>query len=666
VSTLTLFQRGPGGLTAPAALRRSIRCSLVCEPLELRQLLSVAQGGFSAAPVANPVPVQPTLAVAPLASAGAPAGYSPAQITTAYGINQISFGSGTTANGAGQTIAIIDAYYDPNIQKDLATFDAEYGLSAPPSFEQAVEVGLRQDNAGWALETSLDVEWAHAIAPAANILLVEAQPDLTDLTAGVTWATEQPGVSVVSMSWGTGEFSGETSYDSVFTTPTGHTGITFVAAAGDDSVSEYPAASPNVLSVGGTTLKLASAGGYGSETPWSDTGGGYSPYEAEPGWQTAAISAAGLNSGSRTTPDIAWDGNPSTGVAVYDSVPYYGAAGWWEVGGTSVGAPSVSGMIAIANQGLALASSSAGTIADAQTSLYPLSSSSTLHQISPGTTGKGTASYNLLTGLGSPKANVLVPDLVSSVAAKAATAVDPATSTGAGHSSSPQGRSAATLPTTTTNVQPLTQTSSSLPSITSVTALNPNDTNMIETHPSLAIVYVIPPPMAPPSINLAPSAAQVLSQIINSPIAMQEEQPPSVTHFGQGAVHRRPSLLVTPREDGEPADPPIDLVVPAPPGALPDAAWADPDLQPGGTAGRFFSIPGLDALFGPAASALPLDSSARSRFGADWAECASSRLPGLLSVAVVAAGGYRLAFRDRGKVPFRGRTLDRRAGGRRP
>ena len=193
---------------------------------------------------------------------------------SAYGVNQINFGT-VSGNGAGQTIAIIDAYFDPNISSDLKAFDSQYGFTAPPSFTQYVENGLQANNSGWALETVLDVEWAHAIAPAANIVLVEAQPSLTDLHGAVSFASQLPGVSVVSMSWGAGEFAGETAYDSVFTTPAGHNGVTFVASSGDSGTTEFPSVSPNVLSVGGTTLNLTSQGTYSSETGWSSSGSGY-------------------------------------------------------------------------------------------------------------------------------------------------------------------------------------------------------------------------------------------------------------------------------------------------------------------------------------------------------------------------------------------------------
>ena len=191
------------------------------------------------------------------------AGYTPAQITAAYGLNAITFPSnGTTVkgDGTGETIALIEMYHDPNLTSDLATFDTAYGLSAPPSLK-VDNLGGSQTNNDWALEESLDVEWTHAIAPGANILVVEAAPGNTDnqalqnLMTAVNTASTTPGVAVVSMSWGFSEFPNETSDDSAFTT----TGITYIAASGDTPGVDYPAASPNVLAVGGTTLNLNSA-----------------------------------------------------------------------------------------------------------------------------------------------------------------------------------------------------------------------------------------------------------------------------------------------------------------------------------------------------------------------------------------------------------------------
>src|SRR5262249_53447925 len=146
-------------------------------------LLSVGQGGGAASQIV----AQPAVSPVSTTFNGTPTGLSPSQVRTAYGVNQITFGT-TKGDGTGQPIAIIDPYYYPNIASDLAAFDSKYGISAPPSFTQYVESGLTQVSAGWALETALDVEWAHTIAPGAKIMLVEAQPDLTDLFSAVTFA----------------------------------------------------------------------------------------------------------------------------------------------------------------------------------------------------------------------------------------------------------------------------------------------------------------------------------------------------------------------------------------------------------------------------------------------------------------------------------------------
>ena len=216
--------------------RRLRRFAFRYDALEHRQLLSVGQAAATASTPLQHLVAQPAVAVTPLFTSSTPTGLSPTEVRNAYGLNQINFGS-VTGNGAGQTIAIVDASYDPNIASDLQAFDSQYGLQSPGSFAQYVENGLSQVNSGWALETALDVEWAHAMAPAANIVLVEAQPDLSDLFNAVSFASQLPGVSVVSMSWGANEFSGESAYDSVFTTPAGHNGVTFVAASGDSGTT---------------------------------------------------------------------------------------------------------------------------------------------------------------------------------------------------------------------------------------------------------------------------------------------------------------------------------------------------------------------------------------------------------------------------------------------
>ena len=263
-------------------------------------------------------------------------GDTPAQVRNAYGFDQLG---GTTANGLGQTIAIIDPYNDPAVFSDLNIFDAKFGIQSPPNFKVVNSNGgssLPATNGGWAGEIATDVEWAHAIAPAAGIILVEAQSDNTDdLMAAVNYARSLPAVSVVSISWGGGEFSGQTSYDSDFTTPSGHQGITYVVASGDNGAqggAQWPASSPNVVSVGGTVLTIADqTGAYGGETSWFDSSGGYSKFETEPSWQQDVQST-----GARSMPDVAYDADVNTGLALYDSIKYQGIVGWQTTGGTSV------------------------------------------------------------------------------------------------------------------------------------------------------------------------------------------------------------------------------------------------------------------------------------------------------------------------------------------
>lgn len=381
-----------------------------------------------------------------------PSGYTPAQITQAYGFNQFFFtspsGQQIQGNGAGQTIAIVDAYGSPTIYGDVSTFDQTYGLGSSTSFLTVAQPqGVPKTNAGWALETSLDVEWAHAIAPAANILLVEAKTSSTaNLMSAVQYAASQPGVVAVSTSWGSAEYSGETAYDSTFTTPSGHVGgsnglggaalpggITFVASSGDSGVPSYPATSPNVLSVGGTTLNLAAGGGYGSETAWSGSGGGYSTYEPRPSYQSSVQSSTMLSS-----PDVAYNANPSTGYSVYDTTRYGGQSGWFTVGGTSAGAPQWAALVAIADQGRALAG--LGSLNGATQTLPALFSmpSTNFHDITSGRNAGYSAGpgYDLVTGLGSPYANLVIQSLVSykGTASSPATGTASPTGTGSGPS----------------------------------------------------------------------------------------------------------------------------------------------------------------------------------------------------------------------------------------
>ena len=387
------------------------RCSIRghARPLDLRSEALECRSLLSAISLLDTQFAQPALESLAAVTNATPRGYTPAQIRQAYSFNGIAFNGGTIqGDGAGQTIAIVDAYSDPNIVSDLHVFDATFGITDPPKFTIMNQNGgsaLPAADAGWSEEIALDVEWAHAMAPGANIVLVEASSSsLSDLMSAVNTARNLAGVSVVSMSWGSGEFSSQRQFDQYFSTPAGHTGVTFVASAGDSGAQAvWPAVSPNVLSVGGTSLtSTVSSGG---ESAWSGSGGGYSRFETEPGYQSSVQS-----SGARTSPDVSFNANPSTGFAVYDSVSYGGRSGWFEIGGTSAGAPQWAALLAIANQGRVL--TGLGTLSGAQTNLYSLSSND-FRDITSGSNGYAArAGYDLVTGRGSPIANLIVHDLV--------------------------------------------------------------------------------------------------------------------------------------------------------------------------------------------------------------------------------------------------------------
>jgi hypothetical protein len=355
-----------------------------------------------------------------------PVGYTPAQIRHAYGFDQITLPGNVAGDGAGTTIAIVDAYDNPNIANDLHQFDLAFNLPDPPSFTKVNQRGGTQlpppDPFGqWEGEIALDVEWAHAIAPKANILLVEADDSsFTNLFTAVAFAAAQPGVVVVSMSFGGGEFASETSYDNTFRTPNGHTPVTFVASSGDfGAPPSYPSISPNVLSVGGTTVNLNSQGTILSESGWSGSGGGISAFEAQPAFQKGVVTQS---SSRRTNPDVAYNADFNTGYPVYDSFSNGTSGPWVQVGGTSAAAPQWAALIAIADQGRALIGQPAlDGVNDTLPMIYKLPAAD-FHDITTGSSFDGVPvyfagpGYDLVTGIGTPIANKVVADLVATVA----------------------------------------------------------------------------------------------------------------------------------------------------------------------------------------------------------------------------------------------------------
>ena len=322
-------------------------------------------------------PMHITQLVNPLASFS---GYTPNQIRTAYNL--------PSSGGAGTTIAIVDAYDTPSIWGDLTAFSTQFGLPAPnaTNFEvHKMATNLGTDS-GWAEETCLDVEWAHAIAPDAKILLVEAVNDyFSSLRSAVDYATSYPGVVAVSMSWGGNESANSLNSDYHFNKP----GIAFFAASGDDGSgigTYWPASSPYVVAVGGTTLNLDAGGAVISETAWSKSGGGISNFEARPNYQTSY----GLTTPNRTIPDVSYNANPTTGVAVYCNSSWING----KVGGTSAGAPQWAAIHALG-------------VSATNINLYQRAKSSYatyFRDITSGSNGNYTATqgYDYVTGLGSP------------------------------------------------------------------------------------------------------------------------------------------------------------------------------------------------------------------------------------------------------------------------
>jgi hypothetical protein len=272
-------------------------------------------------------------------------GYSPAGLQGAYALPS-SYGIFPSNDGTGETVAVVDAYNDPDAASDLATYRADWRL--PPCgtgcFQQVNQngqtsplPGTEPPNEDWATEESLDLDMVSAICPNCHILLVEANgADIADLGTAVNTAVKM-GAKFVSNSYGQSESSSDPGYDAAYFN---HPGVVITASAGDDGYGvSYPAASRYVTSVGGTSLSLSNASRGWTETAWGGTGSGCSADDAKPPWQTDS------GCGMRTDNDVAADADPNTGVAVYDT---YDQSGWLEVGGTSASAPIIAAVYALA------------------------------------------------------------------------------------------------------------------------------------------------------------------------------------------------------------------------------------------------------------------------------------------------------------------------------
>jgi subtilase family serine protease len=332
-----------------------------------------------------------------------PAGLYPSEVKKAYGL--------PTTGGAG-TIAIIAAFNHPNIAGDLAVFDKQFALADCTIANKCLEVhemsATAKDDSGWSMETALDTEWSHAIAPKAKILVVEAASDSgTNLLKAVDYAHGRSDVVAVSMSWGGAEFAGETALDSHFGTSSK---MTFFASSGDDGAgASWPAASPNVISVGGTSLSVGSGGAI-SEKAWSGSGGGVSAFEKEPAYQVGYSIARA--SGKRAIPDVAFAADPQYGFSVYhapdptstkSTQTDSAAKNWYVVGGTSAGAPQWAGIAALAAGAKDLV-----TLANLYNDKASATYAKYFRDITSGTNGPcgyfcvARKHYDYVTGLGSP------------------------------------------------------------------------------------------------------------------------------------------------------------------------------------------------------------------------------------------------------------------------
>ncbi len=400
---------------------------------------------------------------APMAASTVIATYTPAQIRAAYGLPSLPVAGATVTAaqaaqmGAGQTIYIVDAQHDPNAAAELAAFNTKFGLSACTTKSMASTVALPLPSAsptacefsvvfstangtmssvapaydaGWATEITLDVQWAHATAPLARIVLIEAPDASLNSLLGAVKLANTMGPGIVSMSFGAAEGSWTSSVDSVFT----GAGMTYLAATGDSGAAvSWPSVSSNVVAVGGTTLTYTGSGAR-SEISWSGTGGGVSAYTPTPSYQNNTV--PGVSSlPHRAVADVAFNADPASGQYVAVQTPGTTTTSWLSVGGTSLSTPQWAGLMAIANA--ARAQSGKPVLGAPHSVLYgqiatvPGTYASVFADITKGSDGTcalctAKVGYDPLTGLGTPNVTGLLSALTSSGSATAPV-VTPAT-----------------------------------------------------------------------------------------------------------------------------------------------------------------------------------------------------------------------------------------------
>lgn len=285
----------------------------------------------------GPQQARPFVRLAARLDANFQGGYTPQQIRFAYDFT-------ASSTGLGQTIALITTGNQPNIESDLRFFSSFFSLPEARLTIRRIGSVPENPNPDWALETTLDVEWAHALAPEANLLLVYAASGrIGDLMQAVDLAAGM-GADIVSMSWGVEERFGQSALERIFRL---YPSVSFVAAAGDQSaVPLYPSVSSQVLSTGGTSLILSSAGVRISETAWYGGGGGPSQFFPIPPAQELMEGIREKTGGMRGTPDVSFCADPDYGVAIYHSASISGASGWGKAGGTSFAAPAWAAILA--------------------------------------------------------------------------------------------------------------------------------------------------------------------------------------------------------------------------------------------------------------------------------------------------------------------------------
>ncbi|OIJ67641.1 S53 family peptidase [Streptomyces mangrovisoli] len=317
-------------------------------------------------------------------AAAAPSGLSPSNLHSAYNL--------PSTGGSGLTVAVVDAYNDPNAESDLATYRSTYGLSsctkANGCFKQVSQTGsttsLPSNDSGWAGEEALDIDMVSAVCPNCNIILVEAT-SATDANLGTAENEAVAlGAKFVSNSWGGSESSSQTSEDTSYFK---HPGVAITVSSGDEDYgAEYPATSQYVTAVGGTALSTSSNSRGWTESVWKTsssegTGSGCSAYDSKPTWQTDTGCTKRMES------DVSAVADPATGVAVYDT---YGGSGWAVYGGTSASAPIIAGVYALA-----------GTPGSSDyPAKYPYSHTSNLYDVTSGNNGSCTTSYFCTAGTG--------------------------------------------------------------------------------------------------------------------------------------------------------------------------------------------------------------------------------------------------------------------------